>query len=101
VEFYSAWASARGWKAVTPEEEPWSGFEWCNFVDGTTIPRTYLDSYFGHWVSPDREWSLLLVLTYRRTAKTDARGAQDVHVMIQPFVIIGDPNAARRTSSGA
>ena len=91
LEFYSAWASKRGWEAVTPEEEPWSGFEWFGFGDSTTSPRTYVDNFFGHWVSPDRQWSLRLVLNYRRTANTDPRQTQNVYVLTEPFNIIGGP----------
>ena len=82
----------RGWNAITPEEESWSGFEWFGFVDETTNPETYVDNFFGHWVSPDREWSLRLVLNYRRAAKTDPRQIQNVHVIIEPFNVIGNPN---------
>lgn len=88
-DFYARWAQENGWEKVEATEESWSADEWQRFEDSTTVPPRTIDQWLVHWASPERELSLRVALRYESNSEDSERKVQEVHVMIQPFDVLG------------
>ncbi len=89
-DFYDSWAATHGWERIQVDEELWSGDRWQSFRDATVDPVQSVDQWLVHWASPGREWSLRLALRYSRDlGSAEPRQLQQVHVIVEPFRILG------------